>query len=279
MVAQRDGLGEQEAAQHVEDVALLAAAARAEQEALVDPPPLVTEARARFLRRGALARMWMQDVFEPAHTAASIPDDDPMLVKALASPLHVRPQLYKLCQLIAVPSGFDDDRDGLLAKAKDPQWQETARARIEPVAERMSRYLRTDDPQACRLMAKLTRFEDKDDQGVALRVETKAFDLDACGQRNDDGSCAEPAWAQEWVERVRPHTEPGFVPLFASRFGYHFVFVVEVLEPASKDDPQTEVSAREAVLTPWRAAQFDDTLAALRKKRAVKVVTNPGEVR
>ena len=109
MVAERDGLPEEDAARRVRDVHLLADAARAERNTVVDPPPLVTESRSRFLRRGALARLWMTEVFEPSHEADAIPDDDPLYLRALASPLHVRPQLYRLCQVVAVPSGFEDE--------------------------------------------------------------------------------------------------------------------------------------------------------------------------
>ncbi len=279
MVAKRDAVSEQDAARHVENVGLLVAAANAERAALVDPPPLVTEARDRFIRRGALARLWMREVFEPGHDVDAIPDEDPILARALASPLHARPKLYRLCQLVAIPSGFDDDIDGLQEKAKDPEWKAIAKARVETAGERMSRYVRPEDPQACQLMSKMMRFESQDDGVVKLRVETKAFHLDACMRKNDAGECTERQWAQEWIDNVRPHTTPGFGPVFESRFGYHQVFLVEVLEPAPVDDPATVSAAREAILDPWRAAAFDKELDALRKKRAVQVVTNTGETR
>lgn len=277
MVARRDGVPEGEAGRYVEDVGLLVAAAKAERNAVVDPPPLVTEAREGFIRRGALARTWMHEVFEPAHGVDDIAEDDPILQRALASPLHARPELYRLCQLVAIPSGFDDDVDGLQAKAKDPEWKAVAKARIEAAGQRMARYVRPEDPQACQLMSKLSRFETQDDGVVKLRVEAKAFHLDACMRKNDAGECTELQWAQEWVDAVRPHTTPGFGPVFASRFGYHQVFLVEVLEPAPADDPATLAAAREAVLDPWRAAAFDATLEALRKKWAVTVVSGAGE--
>lgn len=270
-VAQRDGISEEEATQHVRDVELLADAARAERDAMADPPPLVSEAREAFLRRGALARAWMDEVFEPEHGVEAIDDDDPILQKALASPVHARPELYRLCQLVAVPSGFDEDTEGLLAAAAAPKWKAAARARVQPVAQRLRRYVRPDDAHACRLMSKLMRYEDRDDGEVSLRVETKAFHLDACAQRSEDGSCAQPRWATEWIEQVRPRTEPGFGPLFESRFGLHLVFVVEVLPPAPRDDPATIAATREAILDSWRAAAFDDELEALRQRRAVRV--------
>jgi hypothetical protein len=277
MVEARDRVSQTEARRHVEDVGLLVAAAHAEREALVDPPPLVTDARDRFIRRGALARLWMREVFEPEHEVDAIPDGDPILERALASPLHARPELYRLCQLVAIPSGFDDDIDGLQEKAKDPDWKATAKARIETAGERMSRYVHPGDPQPCQLMSKMSRFETPDDGVVKLRVEVKAFDLDACMRKNDAGECTERQWAQEWIDAVRPQTTPGFGPVFESRFGYHQVFLIEVLPAARPDDPATLAAAREAILDPWRAAAFDRELDALRKKRAVKVVTGAGE--
>lgn len=273
MVAERDGLPEEDAARRVRDVHLLADAARAERNTVVDPPPLVTESRSRFLRRGALARLWMTEVFEPSHEADAIPDDDPLYLRALASPLHVRPQLYRLCQVVAVPSGFEDDRDGLLAKAEDPSWQEASRARLNTLAARLPRYVSPADPQACTLMAKLMRFEPKDDGTVALRVESSAFDLDACAKVDDAGDCVEHQFAQEWIDAVRPHTDPGFIPPFSSRFGMHLVFVLEVLEPASADDPATLAATKAAILAPWRSVAYDEVLDALLQKWSVKVVT------
>ncbi len=275
MVAQRDGVSEAAARAHIQEVALLATAARAEQDGRVDPPPLLTEARERFVRRSALARLWMHDTFEPAHEVSDIPDDDPIFTRALASPKHVRPRLSMLCQIVAVPAGFDD-RDAMLEQAKDAQWQATAKARIDAIADRMQRYVRPEDPQSCRLMGKLMRYEDKDDGVVKLSVESKAFNLDACVREDLSGACLEPKWAAEWVENVRPYTEPGFIPPFATRFGSHLVFLVQVLEPASADDPETVAATRAAVLGPWRAASYDRALEALRKKWAVKVVTGGG---
>lgn len=277
MVARRDAVSEQDAARHVEDVGLLVEAANAEREARVDPPPLVTEARDRFIRRGALARLWMREVFEPKHGVEAIPEGDPILERALASPLHARPELYRLCQIVAIPSGFDDDIEGLQEKAKDPAWKAIAKARVETAGKRMRRYVRPEDPQACQLMSNMVRFEAQDDGVVKLRVEAKAFHLDACMRENDAGECTERQWAQEWIDNVRPHTTPGFGPVFESRFGYHQVFLVEVLAPAPADDPATVAAAREAILDPWRAAAFDEELDALRKKRAVKVATSAGE--
>lgn len=276
MVATRDRITPEAAAAYVEETALLAARARSERDALPDPPPLVAPDRRAFLERGALARLWMQESFEPAHQAEDISANDPLLTRALASAKHVRPELYMLCQLVAVPSGFDDDREGLFAKAKDPDWQATARARIDTVSARMKRYVRVEDPQACQLMAKLLRFETRDDGQVTLSVESKAFDLDACAETASDGSCAQPQWAPEWVDAVRPHHEPGFLPTFETRFGYHVVFLVDVLEAASADDPDVQAAVREAILDPWRATALDAELDALRKRWAVRVVTGDG---
>lgn len=276
MVAERDGVSAADAQAHIREVALLWAAARAEQGERVDPPPLLTEARDRFVRRGALARLWMHDRFEATHGVAEIPDDDPIYARALASPKNVRPRLSMLCQIVAVPAGFDD-RDAMIEKAKDPQWQATAKTRIDAIADRMQRYVRPEDPQSCRLMGKLMRYEDKDDGVVKLSVESKAFHLDACIREDLSGNCLEAKWAAEWVANVRPHTEPGFIPPFQTRFGYHLVFLVQVLEPASADDPATIAATREAVLGPWRAASYDRALDALRKKWAVKVVTGSGD--
>lgn len=270
MVAQRDGISDAAARQHIEQVGLLSAAAQAERDRLVDPAPLVSAARERFIRRGALARLWMHDTFEPGHGVEAIAPDDPMLVRALASPKNVRPRLVMLCQVVAVPAGLED-QDALLEQAQDRQWQAAAEARINTVAERLPRYVRPEDPEACRLMATMMRYETRDDGAVKLSVETKAFDLDACARKDASGACLEPRWAPEWVEKVRPHTTPGFIEPFRTRFGYHLVFLVQVLEAVPADDPATVLATRESILGPWRAAAYDAELDALRKKWAVKV--------
>lgn len=275
MVSDRDGLPEAAAREHVEHVALLAQAARNERDNRVDPPPLLTGARERFIRRGALARLWMHETFEPSHGVDAIPQDDPLLERARVSPKNVRPRLSMLCQIVAVPAGLED-RDALIEKAENTQWQAAAKTRIETVADRVQRYVRPQDPQACRLMGKLMRYEDKDDGVVKLSVESRAFNLDACSREDASGACLEPQWAAEWVEKVRPHTEPGFIEPFRTRFGYHLVFLVQVLEAAPADDPATIAATLEAVLGPWRAASYDAELDALRKKWAVKVVVGGG---
>ncbi len=274
MVAARDDLSQADARAYVDDVIRLAAAAEAERTRVPDPPDALTEARRRFLRRAAQARVWLHDVFEPTHRAEDIDASDPVLTRALASSKHVHPRVHLLCQLVAVPSGFDDDRAGLLAQAADPQWQARAATRFEPVANRLQRYVRADDPQACRLMGKLLRFETQDADGVVLRVETKGFDLDACTRRAADGTCEEPQWASEWVEQVARAEPPGFIPAFRSRFGHHLVFVLEVLPSQRLEEPDTLATVRTQIRPAWRAALLDAAIDSFRKKWAVRTVSS-----
>lgn len=275
MVALRDDVSEEQARQYVDDVALLAADARRAHAQQADPPPLLTPARERFVRRGALARAWMHDVFEPQHRPQDIPRNDQMLEKALVSAQYVRPTLHRICQLVAVPSGFDDDHEGLLAKAADPQWQERATARFEPVATRLQRNVEDDDPHACDLIRSLMAFETREAEGVTLRIESTAFDLDACARVADDGTCTEKRWAPEWVEKIRERDEPGFMPPFRTRFGWHLAFLVEKMPAASGDSPKDLQRIRQAIHEPWRIEAFRQLLDTLTQKYAVQVRASP----
>ncbi len=274
MVAERDGLTDAQARERVADTLRLVAAARDEAARQgADPAELVSETRRAHLLRAARARLWLQTEFEPKHRASDIPRDTPALLQARASPHHVRPRLHRICQLLAVLDG--DDREENLARAQDPAWRARARPVFERAVARAQRYVPDDDPQACDLLGKLLSFDASHVDDVRLRIETGAFDLDACAREDPDGTCVEPRWDRDWTEAVGKASGPGFLPPFTTQFGFHLVYVVEILEPRDADDPEVEATIVDAVLPAWRRERLAEILATLRQKRSVRVAREP----
>jgi hypothetical protein len=270
MVAERDGVDEAQARARVADTLRAVAAAREAAAVQADEAPLVEPAREEHLRRAALARVWLEDGFEPDHEPQDIPDDAPLLQQAKATARYIHPRLHLLCQLVALPSGPGTTEE-IFAAAALPAWKDAARARFDPVAQRMQRYVRADDRDACGLMQKLMQFEEHDADGVTLRVEAQAFDLDACAETAADGSCREPKFVPEWVEQVRVAEPPGFLPAFSTRFGWHLVFVQEILPERTLDDPQTMSWLRGEVHRQWQHEAFQEYIDRLRELRAVRI--------
>lgn len=280
MVAKRDGLEPAEAELYVEQtLRWVADAERQAAQAGAEPTPLLTDARAEHLRRAAAARVWLDDVFEPAHRVEDIQASDPAFVQAANSSRFKHPRVHVVCQLVAAPSGKFEGPDAtaeLIKAAEDEAWRERAKARFDPVAARLKRYMNPSDPQGCTLVRKLMRFEDVEADGVTLRIESGGFDLDACAQPRDaDGTCSKPMWASEWSEEVAKASGPQVLPTFSSRFGFHLVMVVEVREASDPSDPDVADEIRTAIGPQWSFDAFQTTLAQFREKRAVRVATDP----
>lgn len=267
-VARRDGLDLQAARLQVEDTLRLYAAARARQAETTEPEPLVTPRRREHLVRGAKARLYLEEKFEPDHRAEDIPADHDLMAQAAATSRLVHPRIHWLCQLVAKPTGLEGD--ALFERAKDPEWMAKARARFEPVAERMRRYIPVGDAEACSMMKRMLRWETKEADGVTLKIDAQGFVLDACLEKAEDGTCAKPQWAPEWTEEVERMQAPGFAEAFQTRFGLHLVYLAEVADAQLLEDPGTDALLREAVLPAWRRGALRDLLAELRHKRAVK---------
>lgn len=279
MVAARDQLDEQAAAHKVADVLRLAKLAQQERAntAQGEPEPLLSPQRSAHIERAALARLWLRAVFEPAHRPEDIELDDPAYLRFAGSSRYVHPQLYMTCQLIAVPT--DLKGTALLEKAKDPQWQAVAQPLFEATAQRLRRYVDAKDPDACTLMQRMLRFATKEQDGVTLRVESSAFDLDACAEKRPDGTCAVPTFVPEWVARVRVAEPPQFLPTFLSRFGFHQVLVTKILPAHLPEDPATQTWLRQQVHPGWRFTAFATTLKRLREQHNVRMTQGSARLR
>lgn len=270
-VAERDGLRPEDArARAVETLRLVAAAreARADGE-----PPAVRPQRAEHLRRTARARLWLRERFEATHGAADIPEDHPLLVNARGNPRLVHPELFVVCQVLVEPPDVQDEQ----AKASittDPDWRESASATMELLLQRIDRYVPPDDPDTCDLIATQVELAGAlDDPRLSLRYERPGgFDLDACAEEGDDGSCVRPQFAPEWTEVVRQLPAPSLSSPFFTRFGLHLVYVSERLPDRPAGDPATEEALRQAVLDPWRAESLDQALQQIGEQRAVRMV-------
>jgi hypothetical protein len=269
-VAARDGVDADEARQRVADVLRLVAAARAEREGIDDPADLVSQHRVAHLERAARARLWLETDFEPKHRPSDIPADHPLLARARTSKRHVHPRVHMICQVIAMPLEELDD-DARAQRAGDASWRQRAKSVLDPIADRLRRHLPERDAEACKLIQQWVRLEGSTDDDVRLRVESGGFDLEACGEEADDGSCLRPQFTPRWTEPVSRAEGPGFLPPFFTEFGLHLVYVVDILAPRSLDDPETDAYLREQVHEQWQREQFAAYVQRLREKRAVRL--------
>ncbi|MBX7082867.1 MAG: hypothetical protein K1X88_26920 [Nannocystaceae bacterium] len=279
MVAARDGLTPAAARQRVDQQRALALAAI---EAAGDEPALPPERLAHLLRT-ARARLLIETAFEPTHRAADIGARDPMLTAARNQPRHVHPTIHHVCQVIAEPPG-ELQGDALATATADPQWRARATAVLEAVRRHVEATVPPGDPQACSLLLADLPFERPEPGGpstdpqVMLRGESGGgFDLDACAApREADGSCSQPSFAPEWTEAVRVGAVPGLRGPFPTRFGMHLALVVQVLPRRLPEDPEFETSLREAIAPQWRAQQFEQWLAGLRREHAALLAEGAG---
>lgn len=268
LVATRDGVDTDAARTRAADVLRWAQRRR---ERLGEAAELAPE-RAAHLRRSALARLYLQTVFEPTHGPDDLAADDPRLVKARADPRNVHPTIHEVCQVVVAPPGkFDPETTP--ARTADPRWRAVASARLEAFAAFVRQAVPPGDPEACTLLARLRRFAPADDDEVVIRVENAVgFDLDACAVTGDDGRCSEPRFASEWTEVVREGEVPGFRGPFPSRFGLHLALVHAVLPAASADAPGFDDAVRADITPRWRAEALAALLEDLRTREAVQVL-------
>lgn len=266
LVAERDDVSPQRARQYIEDVRRMAAAAR-KQQGVLDP---LDEERREHVRRAARARVWLDEDFEPRHRPQDIPSEHPLLQQALGDLRLFHPRLHIVCQLVAKPAQFED-RDDLVQRAAEPGFKQRAQKALEPVAQRVQRYVPTGDPEACQLANSLMRWMKTERDGVRIDFEQGAFDLDACAKTAPDGSCIEPALAPEWTEQVRAAQAPGFLPPFETRFGWHLVYVREIAEAHEPPEAEKKQEAAQHIHPKWRAEAFDAYLDQLRKQASVKI--------
>ncbi len=269
MVAKRDGLSRAAARAHVVETLRWSADAAAAR-----PPdaPELDPSRRDHLRRTALARLWLAEVFEPTHLPADIPADDPLIARARSDSRHVHPEIVEVCHAIFVPEGIDDPAAAEIAAA-DPRWRAKALPFALSFAKHIAQTVPYGDPDACTFFANNGAFEPKAQDGVALRNDGRGgFVLDACAETNDDGSCRTPRFAPEWVEVIRTGPVPGLRGPFFTRFGVHVALVTRVLPATPTDEAEALEHVRAAVHDAWRTREVGTTLQSLRVEKAAQVI-------
>jgi hypothetical protein len=273
MLAERDGLSPEAARESAVETLRWAAAAR---RARAPDTPELDDARRDHLRRTALGRLWLSDVFEPSHRAADIPADDPMIARARADPRLRHPEIVEVCHSIFVPEDATDPAKTEITVA-DPRWRAKAVARASAFAEHVRRTVPFDDPAACGIMANGGAFEPKTGDDVELRIEGRGgFDLRACAETADDGTCTRTKFAPEWIAVIENGPIPGLRGPFFTRFGVHVALVTRVLPATPSEDPALLDHLREAVHDSWRARELGERLQSLRVEKAAQIVGSAG---
>jgi hypothetical protein len=290
-IAANENLDADQARERALDRLRLVAARReelAERATAPEHPDDLDPTRREHLERAALVRLWLREVFEPAHTAANIPDrvvaqnlSDPSLTRRL-----FHPELWFVCQALIVPREQGEDGRNLKPPSEGEaaaRWQADAErafapmvARVEAVADDL---LGTRDCSVFgRIVGASERQLETDSGTLTIRFENFAFVPEEAAASFDS----------TWLEQVTASAEPRVVGPFSTQFGLHLV-VVGMIDPAKLADgslpPQQLAAARETELRshleqPWRADQLQRTLAEARDRRVVRLaaeVSTPGE--
>jgi plasmid stabilization system protein ParE len=275
-IAARDGVSETEARERALDQLRLVAARRAELAERPTPPAHpddLDDVRREHLEHAAMVRLWLDEVFEPAHTAATIPKR--VVEQNLADPNLTRrlfhPELWFVCQALIMPreTNVRPPSEGEAAAA----WQADAGrsfaplvARIEPIQDDLI------GDQTCGAFGRIVGASEREfeSQSGALVIRFEAFAFAPTEASSFD---------RTWVEQVTARAEPRLIGPFSTQFGLHLVMVTKI-EPAALADgslpPEQLAAAREAELRSeleeaWRADQLQRTLADARDRRVVRL--------
>lgn len=291
------GMSEAEAQAHGLATLRLVAARRAELAERPTPPEHPDDldpARRRFLERAALSRLWLREIFEPAHEAEDIPEA--VVERNLADPRVSQrlfhPDVWLVCQALIVPAERVDGRHVMVPGAgesdPDPEaaaaWRAAAREAFTPLVDRVHRLepdllaATGDDPDAregdCELLARIVGASEQKLPGpegtgdFRVRFERFAF-----------APSTVTGFDPTWVEAVTKLDGPGLLGPFPTRFGLHLVMLAEI-QPALLADgsrPPDELRAarkaklREEMRDSWRAEQLRETLAEERERRVVRL--------
>jgi hypothetical protein len=280
-LAEQQHLSEAEARERALDRLRFVAARR--EELAEDPTPPehpddLDPARREHLERAALVRLWLGEVFEPAHTAASIPER--IVAQNMADPSRTRrlfhPELWFICQALIVPRERDEDGRNMQPPSEGEaaaRWQADAGRAFAPLVARVEAV--ADDllgSQDCAVFSRIVGASERalETDSGALTIRSESFALVP-----EQAQSFDPVWLEQVTARAEPH----LVGPFATQFGLHLV-VVSNIEPAKLADgslpPEQLAAAREAELRTsieqaWRADQLQRTMADARDRRVVRV--------
>ncbi len=306
-LAAREGIDEASARERALDTLRLVAARRAELAEHPEPPEHpdgLAPARRRQLERAALVRLWLSDVFEPAHEADDIPARviEANMTDPRVSQRFFHPQVWVVCQALVVPAAKEGGRHVLPPSEGEPaeRWRSGAEQAFAPFVARAKRL--EDELLAAGDCSLLGRLVQSSEQALALDGPShRSAGEDAPPELPESGPSGpelpesdrmtlrfeqfgfapdvEGTLDPTWVERVRALGGTGLVGPFATRFGIHLVLVVKI-EPASLADgshPPDELARRreaflrEQIRDQWRAEQLALEVQRIRDDRVVRV--------
>ncbi|MCA9680947.1 MAG: hypothetical protein KC457_02030 [Myxococcales bacterium] len=291
-LAAREGVDAEAAREQALDVLRLVAARRDELATRATPPTHPDDLdpqRRAALERATLARLWLDEVFEPSHGADDIPAR--VLNANMADPRVSRrlfhPDVWFVCQALVMPAGkaadgqptpvpgapVDDEVPADLEQAA--RWYAEAEDAFAPFVARVQRL----EPELlggdCALLGRLVGASERalgdaeSPLGVmALRYESFAF-----------APSTVQGFDPAWLEQVATLDGPGLVGPFPTNFGLHLVLVSKI-EPANLADaslPEAELTAaREAQLRhelelSWRGQELMASLEDMRARRVVRM--------
>jgi hypothetical protein len=275
-IAQTEGIDREAArARGVNTLRLVAASRDAAASAAGEPQPELEPAREAQLRRAAKARLLLATEFEPSHGPDDIPDGDPLLARARETPAWVHPEVVRVCQLLVMPKGVEGD--AAREMAEDPKWRAHAMAIAERLHHRVERHVPPGDEAACRLLARqLEMSRQPADERFQMKFEPEiGYDLDACAETADDGTCITPSLVPEWTSVIAAVSPPALVEPFATRFGVHVVLATAIEPDRPAGAPATEAFLRAQVHPRWQTEAFSRYLDALAAEHTVRVASEP----
>ncbi|GEM_PF-2740846 len=264
-VADEEDLSEARALARVLDVLRLAARMRDDKTGSGDEKSLLDARRVHQLRRAGSARLWLSTNFAPQHRPEHVPEH--VLERAKQDVRYLHPELHLLCQVVAIPI------DGTVPEAGGTFWPH-ARQAIDRLANWFDAAVSNDDARVCEILTRISILAQPDiSRGIKIKFEDGAFELDACAQRRDDGTCEQPRWDPDFVAAVRAGRAGDTLPAFHTRFGVHLVFLREVLPAQTADDPQLDERLRVVLHPGWQREAFHHAMQALREKHSIRLVT------
>ncbi|RMG94807.1 MAG: peptidylprolyl isomerase [Deltaproteobacteria bacterium] len=263
-LTREEGLDEDRARARAVDTLRLVAAAEAEGHGPKSLPPR----RRERIDRAAKARLWLREIFEPAHGTDDIPADDP-LIENLRKGFEVAREyeVATFCQVVVAPDPPPEGND-----VPDEGFYRRAAAVYHRLSAFLTPLVPVGTDAACPTLRSLMRFVPRAfDEGIEVRYEAGGVDLGRCVQEAEDGTCEKPFLDPDWESAVAAAEAPSLLGPIRTRFGLHFVVLQDKLPKAPPSDPKVQAAMREAVLVPYRRRELRRTLERLRAARTVRI--------
>lgn len=230
--------------------------------------PALSPDLKHFLETQRAVRIWLQERFEPAHTAETVPKGmiETALAKSKGQAEPFRPRLHGICQVIVKPDPESSEQDARTISGFETKARKTLAPLYAAVQSAVSDLKKIDN---CTLFESMVAvMSDKVPAGLHVNRETMILDL------------SQPQWDADFVAKVQPLKGPGFVAPFMTRFGLHLVYVARLFPahlPAQADgsvSPSTKKKRvaflRKKLVLPWRKKALATLLEDLRKNVPIR---------